>query len=321
MKKSCLGQLLLVLVSTLLIGSPSFASYPDKPIRFITGVTPGAPLDLMMRTLAKYLSDELGQAITVENRVGGTGAISMQAVLNLPADGYNIVSATSSTSFLIAEGKTSLTEKDFIFFGGLQLEPSAVAVRKDSPYQNLAQLIDALKKSPDKISIGGYAVAGFHQFVYYRLQEIAGFKGIWVPFNGGNQGVLALLGGHLDATIMTPSSALMQIKNGDIRLLAISTAQRSEYFPDVPTFKEQGYDLVENIWRGVMVKHGTPPDVVAKLANAIKAVEAKPEWKKFMVDNGQSPMNLSVEKMQKFVADEIQSRRKFLKAIGLLQQQ
>ena len=87
MKKSCLGQLLLVLVSTLLIGSPCFASYPDKPIRFITGVTPGAPLDLMMRTLAKYLSDELGQAITVGNRVGGTGAISMQAVLIVPDDG------------------------------------------------------------------------------------------------------------------------------------------------------------------------------------------------------------------------------------------
>ena len=319
MKKSWLVQFALILMSTLLLGTASFASYPDKPIRFITGVTPGAPLDLMMRTLAKYLSDELGQPITVENRVGGTGAISMQAVLNMPADGYNIVSATSSTSFLIAEGKTNFSEKDFIFFGGLQLEPSAVAVRKDSPYHTLAQLVEALKKSPDKVSVGGYATAGFHQFVYYRLQELAGFKGIWIPFNGGNQGVLALLGGHLDATIMTPSSALMQIKSGDIRLLAISTAQRSEYFPEVPTFKEQGYDLVENIWRGIMVKHGTPPEVVAKLANAIKAVEAKPEWKKFMVENGQSPMNLSVEKMQKYVADEIQSRRKFLKAITPIQ--
>jgi tripartite-type tricarboxylate transporter receptor subunit TctC len=320
MKKSWLVQLALVFIGALLIGSFSFASYPDKPIRFITGVTPGAPLDLMMRTLAKYLSEELEQPITVENRVGGTGAISMTTILNSPADGYNVVSATSSTSFLIAEGKTSFSEKDFIFLGGLQLEPSAVAVRKDSPYHTLGQLIDALKKSPDKVTVGGYAVAGFHQFVYYRLQELAGFKGIWVPFNGGNQGVLALLGGHLDATIMTPSSALMQIKNGDIRLLAISTAQRSEYFPDVPTFKEQGYDLVENIWRSVMLKHDTPPDVVAKLAQAIKAVEAKPEWKKFMVENGQSPMNLSVEKMQKYVADEIQSRRKFLKAISLIRQ-
>jgi tripartite-type tricarboxylate transporter receptor subunit TctC len=267
----------------------------------------------MMRTLAKYLSEELNQPITVENRVGGTGAISMTAALNLPADGYTVISATSSTSFLIAEGKTSFSQNDFIFFGGLQVEPSAIAVRKDSPYRTLADLIDALKKSPDKVSVGGYATAGFHQFVYYQLQEIAGFKGIWIPFNGGNQGVLALLGGHLDATIMTPSSALTQIKSGDIRLLAISTEQRSEYFPNVPTFKEQGLDLVENIWRGVMVKRDTPPAIVAKLAQALKSVEAKPEWKKFMVENGQSAMNLSVEKMQVFVADEIQSRRKFLK--------
>jgi tripartite-type tricarboxylate transporter receptor subunit TctC len=114
---------------------------------------------------------------------------------------------------------------------------------------------------------------------------------------------------------MTPSSALAQIKSGDIRLLAISTEQRSEYFPNVPTFKEQGIDLVENIWRTIMVKQGTPPDVIARLAQGIKAVEAKPEWKRFMVENGQSPMNISVEKMQGFVADEIQSRRKFLQSI------
>jgi tripartite-type tricarboxylate transporter receptor subunit TctC len=239
----------------------------------------------------------------------------MVATLNAPADGYTVVSATSSTSFLIAEGKTSFLQKDFVFFGGLQLEPSAIAVRKDSPYRTLADLIDALKKSPDKVSVGGFATAGFHQFVYYRLQEIAGFKGIWIPFNGGNQAALALLGGHLDATIMTPSSALAQIKSGDIRLLAISTEQRSEYFPNVPTFKEQGIDLVENIWRTIMVKQGTPPDVIARLAQGIKAVEAKPEWKRFMVENGQSPMNISVEKMQGFVADEIQSRRKFLQSI------
>ena len=313
MKRQWIARLAVAFLSVMSLSSFSFAAYPDKPIKFITGVTSGAPLDLMMRTLAKYLSEELNQPITVENRVGGTGAISMTAALNQPADGYTVISATSSTSFLIAEGKTSFSQNDFIFFGGLQVEPSAIAVRKDSPYRTLADLIDALKKSPDKVSVGGYATAGFHQFVYYRLQEIAGFKGIWIPFNGGNQGVLALLGGHLDATIMTPSSALTQIKSGDIRLLAISTEQRSEYFPNVPTFKEQGLDLVENIWRGVMVKRDTPPAIVAKLAQALKSVEAKPDWKKFMVENGQSAMNLSVEKMQVFVADEIQSRRKFLK--------
>lgn len=316
MKNKWIVRLYLVLICIVPLSSPGFAAYPDRPIKFITGVAAGAPLDLMMRTLAKYLSEELNQPITVENRVGGTGAISMTVTLNAPADGYTVVSATSSTSFLIAEGKTSFSQKDFIFFGGLQVEPSAIAVRKDSPYRTLADLIDALKKSPDKVSVGGFATAGFHQFVYYRLQEIAGFKGIWVPFNGGNQAALALLGGHLDATIMTPSSALAQIKSGDIRLLAISTEQRSEYFPSVPTFKEQGIDLVENIWRTIMVKHGTPPDVVARLAQGIKAVEAKPEWKKFMIENGQSTMNISVEKMQVFVADEIESRRKFLKAIA-----
>lgn len=318
MKTSWISRLFVACISSIALASPGFASYPEKPIRFLSSVAPGAPLDVMMRALAKYLSEDLKQPIIVENRVGGTGAIAMTAATNAPADGYTVVSATGSTAFLIAEGTTSFSEKDFIFLGGLQVEPSAIAVRKDSPYRTAKELIDALRATPDKISTGGFATAGFHQFVFYRLQEIANFKGIWVPFNGGNQAVLALLGGHLDATVMTPSSGLAQIKSGDIRLLAISTAQRSEYFPDVPTFKEQGYDLVENLWRGVMVKRGTPPDVVAKLAQAIKRVEARPEWKKFMLDNGQSTMNLSVERMQTHVAEEVQSRRRFLKSIGVL---
>lgn len=317
MKISWISRLLVTCLSTLALTAPGFAAYPDKPIRFVSGVAPGAPLDLMMRTLAKFLSEELKQTIIVENRVGGTGAIAMTNGMNSPADGYTVVSATGSTSFLIAEGKTAFSEKDFIFMGGLQVEPSAIAVRKDSPYRTAAELIEALRKSPDKISVGGYATAGFHQFVYYRLQEIAGFKGVWVPFNGGNQAVLALLGGHIDATVMTPSSGLAQIKSGELRMLAISTAQRSEFFPDIPTFREQGIDLVENLWRGVMVKRGTPPDVVATLAQAIKRVEARPEWKRFMLDNGQSTLNLSVEKMQTHVAEEIESRRRFLKAIGV----
>lgn len=164
-----------------MLALPSFANYPDKPVRFISGAAAGAPLDLMMRTLAKYLSEEIKQPVIVENRVGGTGAVAMSTAMTLPADGYTVISATGSTSFLIAEGKTSFSENDFIFLGGLQVEPSAVAVRKDSPYRTLKELIDALKKSPDKVSVGGYASAGFHQLVYYRLQEIGGFKGIWVP--------------------------------------------------------------------------------------------------------------------------------------------
>ena len=315
--RAALTRLLLLAAALLIYSTPSYARYPDRPIHFICTSAAGSPLDLMMRTLAKFMGDELKQTVIVENKPGGTGAVGMAAAMSMPADGYTVVSATGSTSFLMAEGKSKFTPRDFIFIRGLQAEPSAIVVRKDSRFHNLAQLVKALRNPSSKVNVGGYAAAGFHQFVFYKLQQAAGFKSVWIPFQGGNQAVLALMGGVLDAAVITPSSALAQLRNGDLRLLAISTPRRDDYFPDVPTFKEQGYDVVETLWRGVMVKAGTPKPVIDRLTSAMDKVEANPAWKAFMKSNVQSPLHLSVDQMQHHVAEEVASRRKFLKDIGL----
>jgi tripartite-type tricarboxylate transporter receptor subunit TctC len=271
----------------------------------------------MMRELAELIGQQVGQSVIVENRTGGSGAVGMQLAMNQPADGYTVVSATGTTSFMLAAGQAAFTPDDFIVLRGLQSEPSAVAVRADSPYKTLQQLVDALRKTPDKVNVGGYAVAGFHQFVFYRFQQAAGFKTEWIPFDGGNQAAAALLGRHIDAAVMTPSSALAQVQSGEIRLLAISTPTRDAYFPDVPTFKEQGYDVVESIWRGVMVKKGTPRAAIDVLTAAIDKAQATPAWKQFMKTNMQTPMRQNTDEMQALVRQEVTSRRAFLKSIGV----
>jgi putative tricarboxylic transport membrane protein len=168
------------------------------------------------------------------------------------------------------------------------------------------------------LTVGGFSSAGFHQFVFYRLQQEGKFKSVWVPFKGGQEAGLALLGGHIDVAIMTPSSATAQIRNGDIRLLGISSERRTEYFPDVPTFKEQGYNVVEAIWRGVMVKAETPRTVVDALVAAIETVKQTQEWKDVSRTNLQSPVSISLDEMQRRVADEVSTYRDFLKSSGLL---
>jgi len=254
--------------------------------------------------------------IVVENKVGGTGAVGMAQAVQLPADGYTLVTATGSTSFLMAEANSAYTPEDFLFFRGLQTEPSSMAVKADSPYKNLKELVAALKTTPEKVSVGGFAAAGFHQFVFYRLQQEGGFKGVWVPFNGGNQAVLALMGGHVQAAGITPSSALPQIQRGELRLLGISSAARDPNFPDVPTYKEQGINVAEEIWRGLMVRKGTPPEALATLNAALDRMEASAEWKQFMADNKQAPMKMSSAQMQKHVEAEVKSRREFLQGLG-----
>ena len=116
---------------------------------------------------------------------------------------------------------------------------------------------------------------------------------------------------------MTPSSALAQIESGDIRLLGISSAQRDEYFPDVPTFKEQGYNVVASIWRGIMLKAGTPQPIIDTLVGALEKMKQSDDWKKFSKLNMQSPVNISLEQMQQQVRQEVGDDRAFLEATGL----
>jgi len=307
-----------VIVAIILAGaSPSAAApYPSGTVRLICWSSAGSPLDVMMRQLGKQFGDMFGQTFIVENRAGGEGAVAMAAVTNHQADGSMILSTTSSMSFAMATKDIQYGPDNFIVLPPLQAEPSAIAVRRDSPFKSMKQLMAFMHDNPDKLSVGGFSAAGFHQYVFYRLQKIGGFKTLWVPFKGGSDAALALLGGHIDVAIMTPSSATAQVKGGDLRLLGISSAKRSEYFPDVPTFKEQGYDVVESIWRGVMVKAGTPKPVVDTLVAAIGKLKQSEEWKKFSELNMQSSVDISIDEMQKQVRAEVASDREFLEATG-----
>jgi putative tricarboxylic transport membrane protein len=293
------------------------AGYPDHPVKLLCWSSAGAPLDIMMRQVGKQLNAIFGQPFIVENRPGGEGAVAMAAVMNQPADGYTILSTTSSMSFAMATGEIQYGPDDFTVLPALQAEPSAIAVRADSPLKTMMQFMDYIHDNPDKMSVGGFSSAGFHQYVFYRLQQAGKFKAIWVPFRGGQDAGLALLSGVINAAVMTPSSAIAQIQHGDIRLLGISSAKRSEYFPDVPTFKEQGYDIVESIWRGVMVKKDTPREIIDALISAAEKMKQSKDWQDYSRLTLQSPADISLDEMQKQVRNEVFADRAFLASTGL----
>lgn len=313
---------MLRIVAALLIALAPFGAavaqerYPSRTVKLICWSSAGSPLDVMMRQVGRQLGDTFNQTFVVENRAGGEGAVAMAATLNSPADGYTILSTTSSMSFAMATRSGRYTPDDFIVLPALQSEPSSVAVRTDSPLKSMRDFVEAIRASPDRISVGGFSSAGFHQYVLYRLQELGRFKSVWVPFKGGQDATVALLGGHIQAGVMTPSSALSQIQNGDIRLIGISSAGRNEFLPNVPTFKEQGYDFTESIWRGVMVKAGTPGDIVATLVAALADMTKTREWREFSRINMQSAVDITLAGMHTQVRAEVAAYRKFLEAIG-----
>jgi tripartite-type tricarboxylate transporter receptor subunit TctC len=315
------SRYLTVAAATLLLAAVAASAaepYPARTVRMLCWTTAGAPLDVMMRQLGKQLGEIYSQNFVVDNRPGGSGVVAMAALLNQPADGYNILSTTSSMSFTMANGRIPYEPANFTVLPAIEAEPSAVAVRADSRFKTLKQVMDHLRDKPNDLTVGGFSSAGFHQFVFYRLQQVGHFKSVWVPYKGGQEVGLALLGGHIDVAVMTPSSATAQIRNGDIRLLGISSERRTEYFPDVPTFKEQGYDVVEAIWRGIMVKAETPRPIVDALVASVDKVKQTKEWQDLAHLNMQSPVNISLEAMQRRVADEVATYREFLKSSGLL---
>ena len=304
------------IAAAMFAASAAAAPYPVHTVRLLCWSSAGSPLDVMMREVGKQLGDTLGGTYVVENRPGGEGAVAMAAVTNQPADGHTILSTTSSMSFAMAKGDIQYKPDDFIVLPALQAEASAVAVRKDNQFKTMKQFMDFIRANPDKVSVGGFSSAGFHQYVFYRLQQVGHFNSIWVPFRGGQDAALALMGGHIDVAIMTPSSALAQIKNGDIRLLGISSEKRDQYFPDVPTFKEQGYDVVASLWRGIMVKKGTPQPVIDTLLGAIAKMQKSDQWQRFSRQFMQSSVDISLADMQKKVREEVAQDREFLNSIG-----
>jgi tripartite-type tricarboxylate transporter receptor subunit TctC len=309
-----------LIVAALWNQSAGAQAYPSKLVRLVCWTSAGSPLDVMMRQLGKQLGAMLGQTFVVDNRAGASGVVAMTALMGQPADGYTVLSTTSSMSFTMASStRLPYAASDFTVLPALQAEPSAVAVRADSRFKTLRELIDAMRANPDKLSVGGFSAGGFHQFVFYRLQQEGKFKSAWIPFKGGQEAGMALLGGHIDVAVITPSSALAQLQSGDIRLLGISSDGREPYFPDVPTFKEQGLNVVERIWRSVMLKAGTPRPVIETLMSTIDKMKRTQEWKDFSRLNLQSSMEISLDDMQKLVADEINTDRAFLKSSGLLQ--
>ena len=316
MRAAALVALVLVGLATVRAATAAI-SYPTRTVKLLCWSSAGAPLDIMMRQVGKGLNALFGQPFIVENRPGGEGAVAMAAIMNQPADGYTILSTTSSMSFAMATGEIQYGPDDFTVLPALQQEPSAIAVRADSPLKTMKQFMDYIHDNPDKMSVGGFSSAGFHQYVFYRLQQAGKFKAIWVPFRGGQDAALALISGVINAAVMTPSSAVAQIQHGDIRLLGISSAKRSEYFPDVPTFKEQGYDIVESIWRGVMVKKDTPREIVDALNSATETMKQSKDWQDYSRLTLQSPADISLDDMQKQVRNEVVADRAFLESSGL----
>jgi tripartite-type tricarboxylate transporter receptor subunit TctC len=269
--------------------------YPSKPITMIVPFPPGGVADIVGRPLASQMEKTLKQPVVVVNRTGAGGAVGMAAVAKAAPDGYTILMGLSSISiFPVSDrinGKTPSYEmRDFAPIALITADPTVLVVSADSPWKNLKEFVASAKAYPGKINYSSSGVYGTLHVAMEIFANAAGIQLFHVPYGGGGPALTALLGGQVHALASGPAPAVGQIKAGKMRALASWSSERLPLMPDVPTFKELGYDAEFYIWSGVFAPGSTPTPVVDRLRNAVREAATSAEFKGAM-EKVQTPVN------------------------------
>jgi tripartite-type tricarboxylate transporter receptor subunit TctC len=283
-------------IALALAAATAFAqSYPSKPITMVVPFPPGGVADIVGRPLASQMEKALKQPIVVVNRTGAGGAVGMASVAKAPADGYTILMALSSISiFPVSDrinGKQPAYElKDFAPIALITADPTVLVVGADSPWKTLKEFVASAKAYPGKINYSSSGVYGTLHVAMEIFANAAGIQLFHVPYQGGGPALTALLGGQVHALATGPAPAVGQIKGGKVRALASWSTERLPLLPDIPTFKELGYDAEFYIWSGVFAPAPVPTPVLDRLRLAVREAATSDEFKAAM-EKVQTPVN------------------------------
>jgi tripartite-type tricarboxylate transporter receptor subunit TctC len=280
---------LLTGAAMLALAGPAAADYPERPITTIVAYPPGGSTDQTARLLATFLQKELGENanIVVENRPGASGDIGFRALATAEPDGYTIGFINTPPVVTIPiERETRYDWRSYDLLGNLIDDPGNFSVLSESEIKSLADLAAYAKAHPGEVTVGTSGVGSDDHLAMLAFQRIAGVEMTHVPFKGAADVRTALEGGHITVGAMNIGEAMAAQASGTpIRSLGQMSAERSEVAPDVPTFKEQGYDIEVNSLRGTAAPKGLPEPVRERLVTAVAKVAADPEFQAKMKES------------------------------------
>lgn len=282
----------------------STEEFPSQDIRLTVPWAPGGSGDLTARTVAPLLEKELGVEVIVENKPGANGSVAYSWLKDQKPDGYNLSMMgveVATLQFLDYD----IDPSNYVPIGLGLAGPGAIAVPVDSPYKSLKDLVADAKANPGKVTYSSPGVGSVWDSPAQGLQELAGIKLTSVPFDGSAPAVAAAAAGDVSFSIDAIGSQKNQVDAGKLRYLAMLTDERNPKNPDVPTAKEEGVDLQNASWTGIMAPAGTPENVVKKLSAAMgKAVE-DPEYRKVIENSNLVPTFKDSGEMKVFLDEEV----------------
>lgn len=294
----------------------SAGSWGQQPIvRIVHGSNPGAPQDVMLRVLADEMSKASGRTVIVEAKPGASGQIAMSALKQAPADGNTLLAeGTGITSILQLPGH--LHEwTDFEPLYRVQLDPFALYALPQR-FKDFAAFAEEMRTKKDHVRIGGYAIGGPFQLVMMQLSQRVNGDFSWIPYDSGGKAISAVAGDLIEGAVSNVSVAATFTPR--TKILAQTGEARLPQFPDVPTLKEMGIDLVKYHWRGLFIKKGTPQDLIERNYAMVKAGVTSARFQKYLRETGTIDGTISRAAMAEMLAEQARNDTQLLKQLKMV---
>jgi tripartite-type tricarboxylate transporter receptor subunit TctC len=304
--------------------SPGQEKFPNRPITIVAPFPPGGVADLTARPVAAAMEKVLKNSVVVVNKTGAAGAVGMSYVATSKPDGYTLLMALSSISIIpeadkLFDRKPAYTMDQLIPIALISADPTIFVVSASRPWKNVKEFVDEAKKRPGEISYSSSGVYGTLHMAMEMLSHAAGISLKHVPYGGAGPALTAILGGHVDTLASGPAVVIPHIKAGKLRPLAGWGDKRVAALPDVPTFKELGYDIEFYIWAGLFAPRGTPAPVMKVVRESVKEAVSTAEFKSAM-EKLQTPIAyLDAPEFQKFWDKDARMLADAIKRIGKIE--
>ncbi|MFJ1255393.1 Bug family tripartite tricarboxylate transporter substrate binding protein [Cupriavidus sp. CuC1] len=299
----------------LLLGAAAFAqtvqtaqaAYPDQPIKLVVGFPPGGGGDLYGRLIANAMSKSLGQTVVVENRAGAGGNIAADVVAKSRPDGYTILLAMSGNLAVSPALKPSTlpykVPDDFTPIGLILEAPHGLFVASNSKFPDARTVLATARKRTLSFASTGTGAAA--HIGMEMVKQRAGVDMLHVPYKGSGPAITDLIGGQVDMFFATASPLMGQVRQGQLRVLALTGAQRSPALPEVPTFKELGVDVVVTQWYGLAAPAGTPQAVVKTLSDHLSRALEQPDVQQAIRKDAAMERNLPLDAFRRYIVEDI----------------
>ena len=303
------------------LSSPAAAQpFPSKPIHLVVAYAPGGTGDVVARVIADKLQAALGVSVVVENRAGASGAIGATAVLNAAPDGHTLLVGQTGEIVVNQYWIKGMTydPKDLMPVALATVVPLALVVPAKAPYSTMAEMLKTMETGGKQFSFASAGTGTPGYFAGEFLSAKMPGKLVHVPYKGAGPALNDIIGGHVDMYFPGFPAATPLMKAGTVKVLAVSSAQRSQAAPDVPTVAETTgiADFDFTLWQGFFAPRGTPPDVIAKLNGEINRILADPEVKKKLLDAGANIVPLSIDGFAAFVKAEGEKYERIIRLTG-----